>query len=337
MLGFAKKVQEQAKLCTAKDGKKVYALPPPVKVKSAKDVAMRTFSPSAFTRPAASAVLKASKTKAPKSKPVASRYHTPQIARPTITPSPIQAYSTVKSSSSKPRTPQTPVFPTPPKVIKGLKASKSSPKIVIDLTCPRTPLNVPSSALVATPCPSPKAQVAKIQPPRTQILKVQGGKARIHKTPVKHNNIVLQKQVPRPPVTPPASAILQRRKEISSWQVDMALDLSRKGIEGPFEIGDYLCVIDPVTGKCSKKATSKIEAETGRNWWIDMETELPYQSPNFHQEPMEVYGSPVRGPFGSLIGFEGVYSPPKTQQKKVRFVDDEKTSSPQLRTDPMLF
>lgn len=43
----------------------------------------------------------------------------------------------------------------------------------------------------------------------------------------------------------------------------MVWDFYWIGFEGLFEIGDYLCYIDFVNGKCIKKVISKIEVGIG--------------------------------------------------------------------------
>jgi hypothetical protein len=333
MLGFAKKVQEQAKLCTTKEGGKVYALPPSVKAKSSKHVAMKTLSHSPYFLPKTTAAPKPSKKKASTPVPVTPKYHKPKVAKSMVMPSPLQSFTDAISGLNLSRAPKTPIFPTPPKASKVLKESKKKPHEVIDLTRPRTPYNIFSTIPATTPCPRSKPQATK-----PQILKAQTQKAKVTKPKVpSRSRVVHQNQSSGGLITPPAAAILQRWKIISHWQVDMARDLHRTGLEGPFEIGDYLCYIDPVNGKCIKKATSKIEVGTGQAWWIDMETGRPFEAINFHQEPTEVYGSPVRGPFGSLIGFEGAYSPPRNSRESAQSEGVDEDGYPRLKNDPMLF
>ena len=102
----------------------------------------------------------------------------------------------------------------------------------------------------------------------------------------------------KPPRTPPAGAVLDKRG-ILEWQVQLARHLAHKGDPGPFEIGDFLCTIDPLTGNIFKRAKRVIAAGKGYQWRT-----VGDPMPNG-----ELCGTPIRGPKDSFGGMDGVHSP----------------------------
>lgn len=99
------------------------------------------------------------------------------------------------------------------------------------------------------------------------------------------------------PSTPSTADLLKENGSLR-WQIRMARYLAYNGITGPFEIGDYLCDIDVITGEIAKVAT-RIYSQAAKSYhWQSMFTGNPVQQ----TKESELYGAPLVADDGSFRG-----------------------------------
>lgn len=110
------------------------------------------------------------------------------------------------------------------------------------------------------------------------------------------------------PPSPPSCEELLRPNGCIGWQIQMARHLACRGVEGPYEIGDYLCNIQMNNGEIIKLAARTWTPDSGYIW----ESMLNAQ-PIEPTGELPLKGKPLGGPNGSYLGFEdcaGIMNPP---------------------------
>ncbi|KAH8714129.1 hypothetical protein BGZ61DRAFT_476244 [Ilyonectria robusta] len=104
-----------------------------------------------------------------------------------------------------------------------------------------------------------------------------------------------------PPAPPSASQIIKENGCLR-WQIRMARHLAQNGHAGPFEIGDFLCDINRITGKILKIASRVYNPDTGY-FWRNMFTGGRIHPQNNNKSAQTLCGKPVAGPGGAFLGF----------------------------------
>lgn len=104
------------------------------------------------------------------------------------------------------------------------------------------------------------------------------------------------------PPAPPSASQITKENGCLRWQIRMARHLAQNGHAGPFEIGDFLCDINRITGKILKIASRIYNPDTGY-FWQNMFTGGRINHQNNKKSAQTLCGKPVAGPGGAFLGF----------------------------------
>ncbi|KFA65602.1 hypothetical protein S40285_04311 [Stachybotrys chlorohalonatus IBT 40285] len=117
---------------------------------------------------------------------------------------------------------------------------------------------------------------------------------------VRQLNPLLQSSKAVQPLKAPEAAQLLQKNQCVAWQVRTARYLASIGINGPFEIGDFLCHIAPQSGRVVKVAERFRHAQNGY-FWQDMATKKLVRR---RQLAINRSGAPIYNEAGCLVNFQ---------------------------------
>ncbi|KEY64237.1 hypothetical protein S7711_09030 [Stachybotrys chartarum IBT 7711] len=113
------------------------------------------------------------------------------------------------------------------------------------------------------------------------------------------NPLLQSSKAVQPPKAPEAAQLLQKNQCVV-WQVRTARYLASIGINGPFEIGDFLCHIVPKSGRVVKVAERFRHLQNGY-FWQDMATRKLVRR---RQLTISRSGAPIYNEAGCLLNFQ---------------------------------
>ncbi|KAF7551312.1 hypothetical protein G7Z17_g5090 [Cylindrodendrum hubeiense] len=216
-------------------------------------------------------------------------------------------------------------------------ASHRPSKITKTPKTPKTPKAPKTARPKPFPSTSPSTKLAQIDAATFASLQ---NKQKILHEPVSPTNWA---KVAIPPAPPSPAQIIEENSSLR-WQIQMSRHLAQNGLIGPFEIGDFLCNINRVTGKILKIASRVYNPSQGY-YWQNMFTGGRINHQNTNTDAQALCGKPVAGPGGAFLGFSddngGILQPPlqliSPDREALLYPEPELKSALRNGQDPMWF
>lgn len=82
-----------------------------------------------------------------------------------------------------------------------------------------------------------------------------------------------------------------------------------QGTTGTLEVDDLSCKINTVTEELENEAVKMYTSDKGCYYWHEPTSTFRYQDPEYRQPVAQLWGTPVRGPWGALSDMKNVYAP----------------------------